>query len=573
MGAVRLGRIHLRWCVACNLPVLERERCCKCGSETMPVAVTPPGDARPAFRSDVEAVRRVADAQFGPGCGAALVPEGKLALLNRVPSVDAMDEVVVDGEVVGAMRYDPGHGWRLLLRMTGARRLARVATRSYVVIDDGAVPSILKGASAMAVGVLECDPGIWQGDEALVMTGRRMALSVGPARVPGSEMVGGRGPAVKNRWAEEPVEPRVLPGGQTWRDAVEASAGALDQRRATARKFIARLQGAGKPVAVSFSGGKDSLAVLLLALEAGLRPPLIFVDTGIELPETIAYVHEVAERYDLELVEEKAPDSFWKGIAYFGPPAKDFRWCCKTCKLGPTSRIIRRRFPGGVLSLIGQRRYESEQRSKKGSIWLNPWVPGQDAASPIQDWTALHVWLYIFQQGAPYNPWYERGMPRIGCWTCPSADLADVASMRAGFSGYERFDRLLREYAQENGYSEKWVSLALWRWKGAPPEGLLALVGGPTEGKKATKKERELTTDERERIMELLFIVDGDDGSENGRRLVAKALHCQGCGICIARCPENALSIEDGKVRLDVSKCKKCLACMSPCPVADFEPR
>jgi len=326
-------------------------------------------------------------------------------------------------------------------------------------------------------------------------------------------------------------------------------------------------------ILVGLSGGKDSLAVLLLALETGLTPPMIFVDTGIELPETITHVHETVARYGLELVEERAPDSFWNGMEHFGPPAKDFRWCCKTCKLGPTSRIIRRRFPKGVLSLIGQRRYESEQRSKKGSVWMNPWVPGQDAASPIQEWTALHVWLYIFQQRAPYNLWYDRGMPRIGCWVCPSADLADVETMRAHFPGYERYTERLRAFAARNGYPEEWVTLALWRWKEAPPKEVLALVGKPVERRREEPAERPLTDAEKERVAEMLFIVDGNRDSPSGRGLVVKALHCQACGICIARCPEGALELRGGKVRLDASKCKKCFICMSPCPVADFEPR
>ncbi len=343
----------------------------------------------------------------------------------------------------------------------------------------------------MAVGVLECDTGIKVGDEVVVVTKERLALSVGASRMCGREMVDGRGPAVRNRWAEEPAPPKEFKGGGTWSDAVRASEKALDKRRAKARKFIKGLASGEKPLAVSFSGGKDSLAVLLLALETGLTPPMIFVDTGIELPETITHVHETVARYGLELVEERAPDSFWNGMEHFGPPAKDFRWCCKTCKLGPTSRIIRRRFPKGVLSLIGQRRYESEQRSKKGSVWMNPWVPGQDAASPIQEWTALHVWLYIFQQRAPYNLWYDRGMPRIGCWVCPSADLADVETMRAHFPGYERYTERLRAFAARNGYPEEWVTLALWRWKEAPPKEVLALVGKPVERRREEPAERE----------------------------------------------------------------------------------
>jgi phosphoadenosine phosphosulfate reductase len=521
----------------------------------------------------VHRIREAADRHFGPGCGWALVPDCKIVLLNRVPSLDAADEIVLDGEPLAMMRYDPGKGWNLLLRMEGARRVAPFVSKSFLIIDGGAVASISKGASPMAVGVLECDEAIEPGDETVVLTEDRRALSVGAARMRGREMVGGRGPASKNRCSEEPREARPCPPGQSWHDAVRASERSLSSRRSRARGFIQELASGDKPLAVSFSGGKDSLAVLLLALEAGLKPPMIFVDTGIELPETIKHVHETASHFGLELVEERAPDSFWKGMAHFGPPAKDFRWCCKTCKLGPTSRIIRRRFPKGVLSLIGQRRYESEQRSKKGSVWMNPWVPGQDAASPIQEWTALHVWLYIFQQKAPYNPWYARGMPRIGCWVCPSADLADVETMRENFPGYERYTERLRAFAAENGFPEEWVTLALWRWKDFAPKDIEAVAGKPIVRRQRARPLNAQTNEETIRVDELLFIVDGNRESINGRKLAAKALDCQACGICVARCPEGALELREGKVRLDAAKCKKCLICLSPCPVADFDPR
>ena len=184
------------------------------------------------------------------------------------------------------------------------------------------------------------------------------------------------------------------------------------------------------PVAVSISGGKDSLATLLLVLEAGIRPKLIFTNTGLEFPETVENVKRTAEKYDLEIYIGEAGDAFWRALEHFGPPAKDFRWCCKTCKLGPTASMIRQHFPDGVLSFIGQRQYESAQRYEKGNIWENPWVPGQIGASPIQNWPALLVWLYIFQQKGDYNPLYERGMERIGCWLCPASDLGEMEEVQ-----------------------------------------------------------------------------------------------------------------------------------------------
>ena len=250
------------------------------------------------------------------------------------------------------------------------------------------------------------------------------------------------------------------------------------------------------PAVVSFSGGKDSLACLLLSRDAGLELPVLFIDTGLEFPETVTYVHQVAEHYGLELIVEKAPENaFFGNLEYFGPPGRDYRWCCKTNKLGPTVKAIMRHFPQGVLSFIGQRRYESEQRADKPRVWRNPWTPGQIGASPIQNWTALHVWIYIFMRDAPFNPWYTKGLDRIGCFLCPASDMAELVNVASQSDGLRRWNEYLEQYSEKKRLPKEWVRLGLWRWKRLPPsikeelvrngvnvEDLLRRKGAPLEG-------------------------------------------------------------------------------------------
>ncbi len=60
-------------------------------------------------------------------------------------------------------------------------------------------------------------------------------------------------------------------------------------------------------------------------------------------------------------------------------------------------------------------------------------MENQIGASPIQNWTAMHVWLYLFSKNAPYNRLYEEGFDRIGCWLCPSAEMADLIRVRESY--------------------------------------------------------------------------------------------------------------------------------------------
>jgi formate hydrogenlyase subunit 6/NADH:ubiquinone oxidoreductase subunit I len=41
---------------------------------------------------------------------------------------------------------------------------------------------------------------------------------------------------------------------------------------------------------------------------------------------------------------------------------------------------------------------------------------------------------------------------------------------------------------------------------------------------------------------------------------------CVGCGRCAAHCPPQAMTVVDGKVRIDYDKCIRCYCCQELCP-------
>ena len=616
------------------MPVLETMTCPVCGKDSREVDITPPGDVRPAFQHDIDLIRRLADEQYGDGCGMALIPEGHPVFMNKAPSLDRMDEVVIDGRAVASIRYDLGSGWRLINRLQSAIRMAPIMTKGFVVIHPDAIKFVQDSKNLMAPGVIGAGEDVRSGDEVVIVTEDRQAIATGVARMDAAEMISAdKGLAVKTKHYK-PEPPYVSDKTYTWNDVVKANERIICERRDEAVEFIHKtMDKFQKPAIVSFSGGKDSLATLLLTVDAGLDLPVLFVNTGLEFDETVAHVHEIAERYNLKLIEETAPtDAFFGNLVHFGPPAKDFRWCCKTNKLGPTVGAIMKNFPDGVLSFIGQRKYESEARHDKGRIWVNPWTPGQTGASPIQNWTALHVWMYIFYKKAPYNVWYTRGLDRIGCFLCPASDLSELEIVAGNSSRYGQWDTYLDDYMKDRGLPEEWKRYALWRWKNAPQsikEEVNKVTGKDikdlTRQTKAPEKgplfmhvqegyspcvigysieaalSRPVDIDRLEGFGHILgsrveidptgswLTIDNmtvyREGSiiskanvENDARMnidklfeiIIRSEQCVGCSLCVARCEQGALRMENGRVEIDPDECIRCKDCLGPCPAVNF---
>jgi PUA-domain protein len=71
--------------------------------------------------------------------------------------------------------------------------------RRRVVVDAGAVKFIINGADIMGPGVVEADPSIKEGDLVIVVEqAHGKALAIGRALMPGEEMAGKKGKAIKS---------------------------------------------------------------------------------------------------------------------------------------------------------------------------------------------------------------------------------------------------------------------------------------------------------------------------------------------------------------------------------------
>jgi len=171
-----------------------------------------------------------------------------------------------------------------------------------------------------------------------------------------------------------------------------------------------------------WSGGKDSTVVLHLTRKAwGDDIKVVFVDTGITLPETLEYVERMAEEWSLNLTVLKPDLDFWDYVAKNGFPHAKSLWCRRLLKLEPIKRFLYR-IHGYRLCILGIRKRESVKR------FTAPWYQKPFYRHkrfkftynlcPILEWTDSQVDNYLKKNNIPVNPCYKL-YGTSGCYYCP----------------------------------------------------------------------------------------------------------------------------------------------------------
>ncbi|NLA39253.1 MAG: phosphoadenosine phosphosulfate reductase family protein [Methanomicrobiales archaeon] len=428
----------LYWCDNCNIPLIGRT--CACGARSRELRLLQPYDLRPALAADTALIRSLLAGQFGD------IPLPKVVLLNKTGGIDRVDLVIMHGDRFGWLTFDP------------------VTRRFSLDIAPEALPYLLPHATRGIIDLeAEADLGAHRGR----IGGKRFTLN---APLPdGTVIVSyrrrfGTG-IVKDGWIRVKelisVEPRTRPDPD-WDLVIERNRYHLKNLERSAVRTIRKHANARPCVNVSFSGGKDSTAVLHLARKAGVEKAF-FIDTGIELPETIEFVASQG----VEIIRNGG--DFFRAVEKEGPPGKDHRWCCKLLKLQPLKNYLAA--IGPCVTIQGNRWYESWNRADLDETSQNPENPLQMNVSPIRSWRALEVFLYLWWKGVPINPLYEKGLERIGCYPCPAALEGEYERLREMHPELtERWDEFLERWAKKNGLPEAYHRWGLWRWRTLPPK-------------------------------------------------------------------------------------------------------
>lgn len=171
--------------------------------------------------------------------------------------------------------------------------------------------------------------------------------------------------------------------------------------------------GDGLRFASSF--GLEDMVIIDIALDAGIRPHVFYLDTDLLFEETYALIEEVRRRYGIapervgaELTLEQQAEQHGERLW-----ARDPNLCCAIRKVTPLVRYL-----GNKNAWVtGIRRDQAPTRAGTQRVeWDRQF--GLYKVNPICDWSGADVRRYVRTRGIPYNPLHDQGYPSIGCRPC-----------------------------------------------------------------------------------------------------------------------------------------------------------
>ncbi|GAA6326334.1 phosphoadenosine phosphosulfate reductase family protein [Fusobacterium ulcerans] len=184
---------------------------------------------------------------------------------------------------------------------------------------------------------------------------------------------------------------------------------------------------------VSFSGGKDSTAMLLRMVEEKMNiDEIIFCDTTVEFPEIYNHIEEVEKYIKIPITKLKTQENFEyyllnyekkkgkaKGQLGYSFPDHRNRWCTSKFKKEVIKKYLKEKYPDEKIIEYHGIAYDEIERTKKNNE--------KNIQYPLINWnmTEKECLQYCYEKGFTWKGLYEK-FDRVSCWCCPLKNLKEL---------------------------------------------------------------------------------------------------------------------------------------------------
>lgn len=239
-----------------------------------------------------------------------------------------------------------------------------------------------------------------------------------------------------------------------------------------------------KPIVVTYSGGKDSDAVLEVAKASGELFEVHNSHTTCDAPETVRHIAKKFRELEIQGIKcvKEMPKYKGENVSMWSlipqkllPPTRRVRYCCQILKeTGCANRMIAtgvrweessKRKQRETFETIAARREDSikvsseimlmNDNDQKRKLIEHCQLKSKSCCNPIISFTTNDVWELLEEQKVEVNPLYQMGYDRVGCIGCPMAKKAKRKKEFADFPKYkdlyiQAFERMLEVRKKRN---------------------------------------------------------------------------------------------------------------------------
>lgn len=186
---------------------------------------------------------------------------------------------------------------------------------------------------------------------------------------------------------------------------------------------------------VSFSGGKDSTAMLLLMIEKNIKiDEIIFLDTGMEFPAMYQHIKQVERFIDRSITILRAEKSFEymmleyekqrgknKGQKGYSWPDFRNRWCTSYLKKQVIKKYLKKYKGYEIVEFHGIAVDEVKRLEKNNE---------KNVRYPLAEWniTEKEALEYCYNKGFNWDGLYNN-FNRVSCWCCPLKNLKELKTL------------------------------------------------------------------------------------------------------------------------------------------------
>lgn len=195
-----------------------------------------------------------------------------------------------------------------------------------------------------------------------------------------------------------------------------------------------------RKIAIASAFQAEGTAIMHMASEIRPDVPVLFLETGFQFAETLAFKEQLAERLGLNVIDLYGELTVEQQAERYGDRLyeRDPERCCDLNKVRPMFEALRG-LDGWITAF---RRDSSPTRAAAPFVEQYKLEPGRTIVkvNPVAAWTRRDTWAYLKKHDLPHNPLYDLGYASIGCAPCTRLRFAGEPERAGRWAGLSKWE-------------------------------------------------------------------------------------------------------------------------------------